>query len=136
MIDGGRKYIGNSTCMTHVPYEKLQIWQKSINLVRLVYGVTRRFPKEEIYGITSQIRRASISVPSNIAEGSQRKSARDFGHFIEIAKGSLAELHTQLIIAHDLQYLSSKDKNDLCLCIEELQKMLFCFLHRMPKQIY
>jgi four helix bundle protein len=88
------------------PHEKLEAWGKSVDLVVEVYKVTERFPKEEKYGLTSQIRRAAVSVPTNIAEGAARYSAKEFAYFVSNAQGSASELETELIIAHRLGYLS------------------------------
>ena len=88
-------------------YKDLLVWQKAIALVTQVYVLTRSFPREEWYGLTSQIRRAAVSVPSNIAEGQARLTPGEFRHFLGIARGSLAELDTQLIIAEKLGYLAA-----------------------------
>jgi four helix bundle protein len=89
--------------MSH--FKELVVWQKSMQLVKQIYLATEHFPSKEIYGLTSQLRRAAISVPSNIAEGQARYSKPDFRHFLLIAKGSLAEIETQLLLANDLGYL-------------------------------
>jgi len=83
-------------------HKKLDVWKEAINLVKIVYEMTNKFPKEEIYGITSQIRRCVISVPSNIAEGAGRKSNKEYIQFLNIARGSLAELDTQIILTKEL----------------------------------
>lgn len=85
-------------------HKNLEAWKESIQLVTDIYNLTREFPKEELWGLTSQIRRAAISIPSNIAEGSGRNTAKDTLRFIDIALGSIAELETQLIIAQNLGY--------------------------------
>ncbi len=90
--------------MQEYGYKKLIVWQKSIDLVVAIYALTKEFPKEELFGLTSQMRRASVSVPSNIAEGSGRHTKRDFHHFLSIAYGSVMELETQLIIAKKLLF--------------------------------
>lgn len=86
-------------------YEQLDVWREAMELVAEVYQVTRSFPKEELYGLTSQVRRAVVSIPSNIAEGQGRRSTRDFLNHLSIARGSLFEVQTQLRIAFRLQYL-------------------------------
>jgi four helix bundle protein len=86
-------------------YRDLVVWQKAMELVTEIYKATERFPKEEIYGLTSQLRRAAISVPSNIAEGQGRLTKKEFHHFLGYARGSLLEMETQLLIAQNLGYL-------------------------------
>ena len=85
-------------------HHKLAAWQESITLVKLVYELTSHYPKEELYGITQQMRRAAVSVPSNIAEGAARGSSAEFARFLIIARASLSELETQLLIAKELGY--------------------------------
>jgi len=82
------------------PHEKLDVWNKAIEFVVAVYRVTESFPKEEKFGLTSQIRRASVSIPANIAEGAARKSPKEFAHFLSNAQGSASEVETELLIAH------------------------------------
>ena len=84
----------------------LDAWRLSRQLVGAVYRLTQAFPKEEMFGLTSQMRRAAVSIPSNIAEGSARAGEREFAQFLNIARGSLSELETQLVIASDLGYMS------------------------------
>lgn len=105
-------------------YKELIVWQKSVNLVTEIYSFTKNFPKEELYSLTSQIRRSSISIPSNIAEGHSRRSHVDYLQFLKIARGSCAELETQLIISKNLNYLNPTDFNDLNQKSEEISKML------------
>jgi four helix bundle protein len=88
-------------------YKDLIVWQKAIAMVTAVYQITRTFPKEELYGLSNQIRRSTVSIPSNIAEGQGRLSVGEFRQFLGIAKGSLHELDTQLIIARELGYLDT-----------------------------
>ena len=83
-------------------YQDLEVWKKSIELVKSIYILTHNFPEDEKYGLTSQIRRAVVSIPSNIAEGSARTTTKDFSHFLAISLGSVAELETQLIIWKNL----------------------------------
>jgi len=87
-------------------YRELIAWQKAMFLVQSVYEAVRTFPKEEIYGLTSQLKRASVSIPSNIAEGQGRKSTREFLRHLSIAYGSLMEVETQILVALSLRYLS------------------------------
>jgi four helix bundle protein len=90
-------------------YRDLIVWQRAMLLVKETYRVTKTFPRDELYGLTSQLRRASVSVPSNIAEGQARLSRKEFHHFLTQARGSLAELETQIQIAKDLDYVSQYD---------------------------
>ena len=90
-------------------YRDLILWQKAMDLVELVYKVTTHFPQDELYGLRSQIRRAAVSVPSNIAEGEGRHSVRDFSRFLSIANGSRREVETQTLIARRLGYITAQD---------------------------
>ena len=90
-------------------YRELRVWQESVEMVISVYRLTQAFPKEELYGLSSQIRRSAVSVGSNIAEGQGRLSKKDFRHFLSQARGSLFELETQLVIACRLGYISEAD---------------------------
>jgi len=105
-------------------FRDLIIWQRGINLVKDVYEETRNFPKEELYGITTQIRRSAISIPSNISEGHIRQHRAEFRQFLNIALGSLAELETQIIIARELNYLSIEKSENLIDQMSSLGKMM------------
>ncbi|WP_315055560.1 four helix bundle protein [Chryseobacterium indoltheticum] len=105
-------------------FKELLVWQKSINFVTEIYELTNDFPKNEMYGLTSQIRRASISIPSNIAEGNSRRSVADYLQFLKIARGSCAEVETQLIIAQNLKFLNEEHYLKLNQGIIEISKML------------
>lgn len=113
--------------MLKLPYKKLKIWQNGMDLVTEIYHLTQNFPSEERFGLISQMRRSAISVPSNIAEGSQRTSNKEFAHFILIAKGSLAELETQAFLSERLNYLSKNAVEEVVIKIDELSAMLFSF---------
>jgi four helix bundle protein len=89
-------------------FENLKVWQEAIELAFEIYAATKYFPKEEQFGITSQLRRAATSVSANIAEGSSRKSKKDYAHFVDIAIGSLYEVDNFVILSHKLSYLSKK----------------------------
>lgn len=106
-------------------HKDLDIWKRGIELVEEIYKTTTNFPKEELYGLTSQIRRAAISYPSNIAEGAARFSKKEFVQFLYIALGSLSEVETQIIIATKLQYLNSVN---LLEKIEVLRRMTLNFI--------
>ncbi|MCJ8330910.1 MAG: four helix bundle protein [Lentisphaeria bacterium] len=103
-------------------YKELIVWQKSIVLAKEIYMICKSFPRDEIYGLTSQMKRSVISIPSNIAEGSCRSTKKDFAHFISIASGSAAELETQVFLADELNFIDcSKSLNTQ---IIEIRKML------------
>lgn len=109
-------------------YKELLIWQKGIKIVLLVYKITKDFPKEEIYALTSQLKRASVSIPSNISEGYGRQTDKSFNHFLNIARGSLNEIETQLIIAKELEFISDENLlNEIFFLIEEESKMINAF---------
>ncbi len=103
-------------------HKDLEVWQRSMDLVSLVYAVTRTWAKEEIFGLTSQVRRAAVSVPSNIAEGAGRKSPAEFKRFLSIAQGSLAEVETQLEIARRIDF--SGDFQQMQQSIDSIRRML------------
>ena len=102
----------------------LNVWNDSIVLVKEIYKIVVKFPKEEVYGLTSQIKRAAISIPSNIAEGASRQTSREFIRFLYIALGSTSEVETQLIIAKELNFICSDDLNYLLNKLENIKKML------------
>ncbi|HKI26794.1 MAG TPA: four helix bundle protein [Candidatus Sulfotelmatobacter sp.] len=105
-------------------YRQLVAWQKAMEFVREIYRVTRAFPGDEIYGLTSQLRRAAVSVPSNIAEGQARYSRREFYRFLQIARGSVAEIETQIEIATSLDYLTPASARSLLCKTAELGRIL------------
>lgn len=105
-------------------HEKLMVWQKSMRLVSEIYRVSQKFPKEETYGLISQVRRSAVSIPSNIAEGKGRYTAGEFRQFLIQARGSLAELETQIVIAGDLGYLKAQKVDELKSKTMEVGKML------------
>lgn len=105
-------------------YKDLIVWQKSFDLSIAVYGITKAFPKDETYGLISQIRRCAVSIPSNIAEGYTRHRKLEFIQFLQIAFASGAELETQLLIAREVGYLSTQDYQKMGDLLLEVQKML------------
>lgn len=110
-------------------YKELLVWQRSIELVKEVYKTTRSLPKEELYGLCSQMRRAGVSVPSNIAEGQQRKNPKEFLQFLRIAYGSAAELETQIIIAKETY--RNIDFSSAESLLKETQKMLNAMIQKL-----
>lgn len=120
--------------MTKLPYRELKIWQKAMCLTTEIYTVTQSFPQTEKFGLISQLRRASVSIPSSIAEGSQRTSDKDFFNYICIAKGSLAELETQIILSHEFSYIDNSVLNSIHAKVQELQRMLHSFGQSLTKR--
>jgi len=109
-------------------YKDLLIWQKGIQIVTLVYQLASTFPKDEIFSLTNQIKRASVSVPSNIAEGYGRNSEKSFSHFLDISRGSLFEIETQLLIANNLGFITNQTLyKEILSQIEEESKMINAF---------
>ena len=105
-------------------FKELKVWQKAIDLVTETYLKSKDFPKEEIYGITSQIRRSAVSIPSNIAEGCGRKTSKDFSNFLGIASGSAFEFETQLIMCKNLEFISENDFMNLESEVNHIQNMI------------
>lgn len=113
-------------------HRDLDVWKKSLDLVETLYHCTKDFPKEEMYALTSQVRRAVISIPSNIAEGAARNSKKEFIQFLHIALGSAAELETHLIISTRLGYL--KDPTEYLASLDEIKRMLLGLLAFLKKK--
>ena len=116
-------------------YKDLIIWQKGIEIVDLVYVLPKSFPKEEVFSLTSQIKRCSVSIPSNIAEGWGRGSEKSFLNFLDIARGSLYELETQIEIATRQEYLDEEARNQIVLLLTEESKMLSSFMNKLKSRI-
>lgn len=112
-------------------FKDLRIWQKGIEIVGDVYKTTKEFPKEELYGLTSQMRRAAISIPSNIAEGFKRFHNKEYKQFLHITLGSSAELETQLIIARNLEYLKEDTLITLNEKLDHLSRMITVLIQRL-----
>ncbi len=108
-------------------FKELIIWKKSRVLCSDMYALTSKFPNDEKFGIINQLRRAVVSIPSNIAEGSSRKSNKDFSRFLEIALGSAYEIETQILISYDLNFISNNELEEITLKIEEIIKMISKF---------
>ena len=112
-------------------FRKLLVWQKAMSLTTKIYNSTRNFPKDEIFSLTSQLRRSSISIPSNIAEGVGRDSNNELIRFLNISVGSLFELQTQLEIAKNITYLNEVEYNNLYEDSREVERMLIAFLKKI-----
>ena len=106
------------------PHHKLDVWKKSIDFVTEVYKLTATFPEAEKFGLISQLRRAAISIPSNIAEGAGRESQKEFRNFLSIAQGSAAEIETQLIISNRLKYISKEELDKMLNLLDAISRML------------
>ncbi len=114
-------------------YRDLKVWQRGIDITEQVYRVTRRLPDEEKYGLTAQIRRAALSVPSNIAEGWGRGSRKQYVRFLRIARCSVHEVETQLIIAHRLGYIDERAKSEMLRETEAESKMLLALIRSLSR---
>lgn len=103
-------------------YRELIVWQKAMDLVELIYEITHKFPKDELYSLTNQMRRAAVSIPSNIAEGQARHSTVEFKQYLSIAQGSRAELETQVLVAHRIGYVNDQSVDTILNLCEEIKK--------------
>lgn len=112
-------------------FKELRIWQKGIEIIKNVYSVTQSFPKEEQYGLTSQMRRAAVSVPSNIAEGFKRYHPKEYRQFLHIALGSLAELETLAIVGNELNFIDREKLSQINEQIDHESKMISSLLNRL-----
>jgi len=113
-------------------YRDLLVWQKGVAFVKDIYLATKRFPSDERFGLTDQMRRAAVSIPSNIAEGHARQHRKEFRQFLHITLGSLAELDTQLTVARDLEYISEEEIAGLGDKLTELRKMTCGLIAKLP----
>jgi len=121
--------------MTVQCYRDLEVWQLAVELVTLVYRSTASFPKEETYGLTNQIRRAAVSVPSNIAEGQGRRSTREFLHHLSIARGSLMEVQTQAEIAKRLLYLKQEPADQVSQLSASVARLLNGLINALDRKL-
>ena len=113
-------------------YKELELWQKAMAVAKQVYQMTVHFPKEEIYGLTSQMRRAAVSIPSNIREGSARSGSKEFLQFLSIARGSAAELETQLILASQLGYSACNE--DILTALTSVRQMINALMRSLREK--
>lgn len=116
-------------------YKELKVWQKSYQLCLEIYRITKGFPSEERYGLTSQIRRAAVSIPSNIAEGYGRKSTREYIHSSYVAYGSICELETQVLLAVDLGYVKANEVEKIHEDIREVERMLKALIKSLENKL-
>ncbi len=111
-------------------FKDLKIWQKAIEIVKDIYKLTDKFSNKELYGLTSQMRRAAISLPSNIAEGFKRYYNKEYAQFLHITLGSSAELETQLLISQELRYISREEVQDICEKLDYLSRMVTVLIRK------
>lgn len=112
-------------------FRQLKVWEKSHLLTLEIYRVTKQFPKDELYGLTSQIRRSAASIPANIAEGCGKGSDRELARYMQISMGSASELEYHLLLASDLDYLNTNDYQELVNRVIEIKKMLGSFIKKL-----
>jgi four helix bundle protein len=117
-------------------FKELKVWQISRKLVKEVYEITSTFPATEKYGLISQIRRCTVSIPTNIAEGAGRNTDKDFSHFLNISLGSAYELETLLILSLDVEFISSEQLESLTTKISEIQKMTYGLIKTLRQESY
>ena len=116
-------------------YRELIVWQKAMSLAKLCYQVTKRFPREELFGLTSQIRRAASSIPANIAEGHSRAHTKEYLNHLSIAKGSLAEVETHLILSRDMELLGEADLQKCLALADEIGRMLVALRTSLERRL-
>ena len=114
-------------------YKDLDVWKKSMQIVKLVYILTKEYPKDELYGLTSQMRRAAVSIPSNIAEGYARRSANSYRSFLLIASGSLCELETQILLSIEIGYVKQDTANSILKLLDDVARMLNMLINKLEK---
>lgn len=112
-------------------FENLIVWKKAVNIATDIYKLTSTFPKNETYALVDQLHRASVAIPSNIAEGAQRQSDKEFIQFLYISYGSCAEVRTQLLIAHNLHYLDQRSLDKACESVKEIERMLNVLIRKI-----
>jgi len=115
-------------------FKDLIVWQKGIELVNEIYKVTKHFPKEELYGLTSQARRAAISIPTNVAEGWGRGTTKNYIQFLEISRGSLYELNTLIIISYNQEYISKETCDEIENRLNEIGRMLNALINKLENK--
>lgn len=117
------------------PHENLDVWKKAIEMVTEIYQLTKDFPAEEKFGLISQIRRAAVSIPANIAEGAARQSDKEFYNFLSIAQGSASELETELLIAKNLKYFSNEDYQRIYNEVNTIARMIVGLSQKVKSRI-
>ena len=121
--------------MAYSHFTELLVWKKAMQLSKQVYSITNFLPKEELFSLCSQMKRAAVSIPSNIAEGSSRNTTKDYINFLSIARGSNSELWTQLLLCNELQYLTAEQTTEPISLCEEISKMLNSMIVKLSEMI-
>jgi four helix bundle protein len=116
-------------------YRDLIVWQRGMDIAASVYQMTESYPKDQLYGLRNQMQRAAVSIPSNIAEGHERDSTKEYLHFISISLGSLAELETQILLSERLNYLKPEDAKQLLALADEIGRMLRAIQRRLKAKL-
>src|SRR6218665_873117 len=116
-------------------FRELKIWQEAIEVTKFIYKLSKSFPSSEMYGLTSQITRAAVSIPSNIAEGAGRNGNKEFTQFLNIAMGSCFEVETQLTLAYEFTYIKKDDYDSLILHLNKLERMINALISTLNKQM-
>jgi four helix bundle protein len=132
---GQKRFSGGKRMTAVKDYRDLIVWQKAMGLVETIYCTTKAFPRDEIYGLTSQIRRAAVSIPSNIAEGNGRNTTRDYIHFLGMAYGSVKEVETQVLIAERLQYIDPNSSVQLIQMTTEVARLLSGLMNSLKQKV-
>jgi four helix bundle protein len=135
MVNGFNQLSPHERKIEMRPHQKLEAWLKAVEFVTDIYKNTEHFPKEERYGLTSQIRRAAISIPANIAEGAGRYSNKEFAHFLSNAQGSASELETELIIANRLGYLDETSYSQLIERLERIGRLITGLIRHVTNKV-
>jgi len=131
----GEKRHGTRGIVLIRTFRDLVVWQEAMKLVEMVYLQTKRFPKEEIYGLTSQIRRAAVSIPANIAEGNGRKSRKEYLQFLWIAHGSITELETHILISERLKFMTKEEAQQLKILLQSVGNRLRALIKSLTTPI-
>ncbi len=116
-------------------FRELKIWQEAMEITKLTFKLSKKFPSSEMYGLTSQINRSAVSIPSNIAEGAGRNSNKEFSQFLNIAMGSCFELETQIILSFEFNYIKKDDLESFVVKLNKLEKMINSLISTLRKQI-
>ena len=112
-------------------FQNLSIWKEAVDVAQNIYAITKKFPKEEVYALSSQMQRAAVSIPSNIAEGAGRSTNKDFANFLGIAIGSCFELHTQILLSERLHYITAEQRESLVSQLNQLQPQIVNFKKKL-----